>query len=142
MRTRFALVVGLLVCYVSVASAQVREEWVARYDGLASLGDVAGDIAVDKWGNVYVTGGIGETGCTVFEAEIGCTRGAWATFKYDTAGNKLWSAFFHGPANWADSATAVAVDSAGNVYVTGSMCMYAVTDLASYWCSGTEYTTI
>ena len=138
MRTRFALVLGLLVCYFGVASAQVREDWVARYDGLSSLGDGARDIAVDKWGNVYVTGGI----CDVFSSNFGCTNGVWATVKYDAAGNQLWSASYKGPAAWADFPAAITVDSAGNAYVTGSMCLYAVDDLVSLWCSGAEYTTI
>jgi DNA-binding beta-propeller fold protein YncE len=141
MRTRSALVLTLLVCYVGIASAQVREDWVIRHDGLASQGDGARHIAVDKWGNVYVTGGT----CTLIwigNPEFGCTTGAWTTLKYDADGNKLWSASYGGPANFAGSPAGVAVDSAGNVYVTGSMCLYAVFDWVSLWCSGSDYTTI
>lgn len=139
MRTKFALVVGLLACYVTVASAHVREEWVARRDGPVSQGDGARHIAVDTWGNVYVTGG----SCTAtWHDDFGCTGGAWTTLKYDAAGNELWSAAYGGPANFAGSPAAIAVDSAGNVYITGSMCMYAVFDWVSLWCSGSDYTTI
>ena len=37
-------------------SAQVTEEWVARYNGLGNDHDGAQDMAVESSGNVYVTG--------------------------------------------------------------------------------------
>jgi hypothetical protein len=83
--------------------------WVARYDGPAGLGDGAYAIATDGSGNVYVTGlsiGVG-------------TNFDYATIKYDSSGHELWVARYNGPGNGVDWAKAIAVDSSGNVYVTG-----------------------
>lgn len=42
------------------------------------------------------------------------------TAKYDAAtGNRLWTEFFNGPGNGDDRAASIAVDTAGNAYVTG-----------------------
>jgi hypothetical protein len=80
-------------------------EWVARYDRSPAHGsDTANAIAIDAAGNVYVTGGI-----TL------CQNGsAWATIKYDSAGQQQWVA-----THSDGQATAIAVDGSGNVYVTG-----------------------
>jgi len=82
----------------------------ARYDGPASLDDLAWAIALDSGGNVYVTGG----------SDDGVTSGDYATVKYNGAtGNQLWAARYNGPANGYDEAWAIALDSSGNVFITG-----------------------
>jgi streptogramin lyase len=63
---------------------------------------------VDPQGNAYVTGWI----------SVGLDVENYATIKYDTNGNRLWGARYDGPLH-GDRAEAVAVDSDGNVYVTG-----------------------
>ena len=83
--------------------------WVARYDGRDNSYDLATDIAVDASGNVYVTGGSYDS----------VTSNDYATIKYDTNGNQLWLARYNGPGNFSDSASAIAIDAGGNVYVTG-----------------------
>jgi uncharacterized delta-60 repeat protein len=85
--------------------------WVARYNGPANVGDGASAIALDKSGNVYVTGYCDSPGTTL-DAD-------WATIKYDSVGNQLWVARYNGPGNGQDSAGGIAVDASGNVYVTG-----------------------
>jgi uncharacterized delta-60 repeat protein len=93
----------------SFANAQVWEEWVALYNGPVNLDDEAKFLAVDADGNVYVTGvskGVG-------------SGNDYVTVKYDTDGDVLWVARYNGPGNGWDEAKSLAIDTEGNVYVTG-----------------------
>ena len=74
--------------------------------------DRATAIAVDAAGNVYVTGysAVGGTGFM---------RTDYATLKYDPNGNLQWKKRTNGAANSGERATSLALDSLGNVYVTG-----------------------
>ncbi|MFC2172124.1 SBBP repeat-containing protein, partial [Acidobacteriota bacterium] len=96
--------------YATVAyDADGNERWVARYNGPADNSDSATAIAVDGWRNVYVTGqskGVG-------------TETDYATVAYDFNGNERWIKRFDGPSSGSDLAYGLAVDSVGNVYVTG-----------------------
>jgi uncharacterized delta-60 repeat protein len=85
------------------------QQWVGRYAGPAHSLDTAMAIAVDGAGNVCVTGrspGVG-------------TGYDYATIKYSASGQEEWVARYNGPGNSDDAARAIAVDAAGNVYVTG-----------------------
>ena len=82
--------------------------WVARHDS-GTVYDFATDVEIDSSGNVIVTGRSFGT----------LTDYDYVTIKYDNNGNQLWLARYNGAGNQADYANALAVDSAGNVYVTG-----------------------
>jgi len=83
--------------------------WIARYGNPGV--DLARSIRVDGRGDVIVTG---------FSAGSG-TGNDYATVKYNgQTGQRLWVARYNGPANSGDGATALALDDAGNIYVTGS----------------------
>jgi hypothetical protein len=84
--------------------------WVARYDAGNSGDDEARGLGIDSLGNVYVTG-------TSFGGPA--SEEDYATVKYDSSGSQLWVARYDGPAGKGDYAAAIAVDSAGQVYVTG-----------------------
>jgi predicted house-cleaning NTP pyrophosphatase (Maf/HAM1 superfamily) len=107
----------------------VQEEWVARYDGPENA-NVATAIAIDGSGNVYVTG---------YSAGLD-TDSDYATIKYNASGTQEWVARYNGPGNYSDGAAAIAVDSSGNVYVTGTSASQTGYDYATvkYDASGAE----
>ncbi len=85
--------------------------WTDRYfgpDSVNSLNDYAQAIAVDDVGNVYITGWI----------RYGSTTDDFATVKYNSAGDIVWTAQYGDP-DASDYAYFIAVDHNGNVYVTG-----------------------
>jgi hypothetical protein len=84
-----------------------QQEWSAEYHGGANADEPAA-ISVDKAGNVYVTGST-ET----------CPGSDYLTLKYNSAGQEQWVARYYGPQEHLDAAKAIAIDNAGNVYVTG-----------------------
>jgi uncharacterized delta-60 repeat protein len=84
--------------------------WVARYGGPADGDDLAQSIAVDNWGDVYVTGW----------SEAADSGKDYVTLKYSSNGEQMWVARYDGPAHEDDSASGLALDSLGNIYVTGS----------------------
>jgi uncharacterized delta-60 repeat protein len=88
-------------------SATGQQQWVARYNGPGNTKDRAFAIAVDGSGNVYVTGDSGEGSPNLSD---------YVTVKYNSSGTQQWVARYN---NAYDYATALAVDAAGNAYVTG-----------------------
>jgi uncharacterized delta-60 repeat protein len=79
--------------------------WVRTYNGPGDYDDIANAIALDKNGNIYVTGlSFGDS-----------LYPQYVTIKYDSNGDILWiKRYGYG------TATAIAVDSLSNVYVTGT----------------------
>jgi hypothetical protein len=92
--------------------------WVRRYNGPANGGDYAEAIAVDIFGDVWVTGA----------SDGGSTNQDYVTIMYHRDGSTVWISRYDGEASADDGASAIKVDVSGNVYVAG----YS-------WGSGTSY---
>jgi uncharacterized protein (TIGR03437 family) len=98
---------------------------ISTYLGSAG-NEVARGVAIDGAGNIYVAGGTKSTAWStpgVFQRSYGGTAGfpfglgdAFVA-KFSPAGALLFLTYLGGPAE--DAASAIAVDSAGNAYVTG-----------------------
>ena len=101
------------------------EHWITRYQGPGNADDRATDIAVDKSGNVYVTGTSVGSG----------TSQDYATIKYNSNGGEQWVARYNRSENSSDFATALAIDDSANVFVTG----YSKSTSGVFNC---DYTTI
>ena len=84
--------------------------WTNRWNGPGNGNDFASAVAVDRSGNVVVTGQ---------SESSGRLTGNYATIKYSGAGVPRWTNYYNGPRNGDDYASAIAVDSSGNVFVTG-----------------------
>jgi len=84
--------------------------WERRYNGSGNNADTAYSVAVDTSGNVVVTGQSTGSG----------TGHDYYTAKYAAAdGTLLWEKRYNGTGNSDDTARRVAVDTNGNVVVTG-----------------------
>jgi hypothetical protein len=101
--------------------------WVARYNYIlfppqGTIERISVDtpysLAVDTSGNVYVAGSsVGLFYCLGTECWV---ETDYATIKYDASGNQVWVARYNGPGGFGDDvASALALDSSDNVYVTG-----------------------
>lgn len=85
--------------------------WTNRYNGPGNSIDSAKAIAVDASGDVLVTGS--SAALAGFPPNYD-----YLTIKYSSAGVALWTNRYQGPDS--DYAEAIAVDNAGNVFVTGA----------------------
>ena len=96
------------------------QQWVARYDGPASMNDMAVGIALDSLGYVYVTGS-SEGQASDF-----------VTIKYTPSGTQQWATRYNGPSDGNDSPLGIVLDKVRNVYVAGtSDTTGAATDLVT-----------
>jgi hypothetical protein len=100
-------------------------QWAKKIDG---TGDDRGNgVAVDAFGNVYVTGRYNTAAITVDSLTLATPLGLSAAYiiKYNTSGTAQWAKKIDGTGN--DLGMGVAVDVSGNVYVTGYYGTAAIT---------------
>lgn len=89
------------------------EQWVVRYNGNGVApynNDRAVDLAIDKNGNICVTG---QSGLTYFDYDL-------ITVKYDRSGIQQWVQRYDGPGHQGDQLRKIALDNSENIYVTGN----------------------
>ena len=100
------------------------QQWFARYGGLPNRGATAYSIAVDRFGNSYVTG----------YAPLAVVGGRYTIIKYNQAGVQVWVRIYYGAVSSASNVPySIKTDYEANVYVTGG----------SYFdTTGYDYTTI
>jgi len=100
--------------YATVAYSGVGEPlWTNRYSAEQDLVDSRpAAIAVDSNGKVFVTGALVPSSTNFYYD--------YFTLAYSVTGQRLWTNRYDGPANGDDRARAMAVDSSGNVFVTGA----------------------
>lgn len=86
------------------------QQWVNYFNSSTSADDLAAALCIDRVGNVYVTGY-----CTTTTSGNNIL-----TVKYSPIGGLQWARYYNGPANNDDIATAIAIDTLGNIVVVGS----------------------
>ena len=107
---------GLADVFLAMFTSAGAHMWSRRFGGASS--DIAESVAVDALGNVAAAG--------YFQGSVNFGGGPLASAggndifvaRYDANGNHLWSRQWGGASD--DRATGVAVDSLGNVIVTGT----------------------
>ena len=104
------LLLGLILVQPAAADLAV-EEWVVIHDGDFQGDDEAKVMALDSNEDIYVIG----------EEDVLSDADDLVTFKYNSDGGVVWSAF-HGDAAADDLyAKGLAVDGSGNVYISGDL---------------------
>lgn len=86
------------------------QQWLQTYNGPGNSDEDANSLVLDPQGNVYITG---------YSAGSGSDYD-YATIKYNSQGAQQWVQRYNGPGNSYDEARTVAIDTSGNVYVTGT----------------------
>ena len=118
-----------LLCFVTLFNLYSQEvEWVTQLDQTsAESGQVkVNAIATDKDGNIFITGnfeGVVDFNPSAAGGDLTSYYGSWYSedpyvAKYDANGNFLWAQHIVS-AQGLGAGNALAVDAAGNVYVSG-----------------------
>lgn len=85
------------------------EQWVSVYDGTDQLDDDARCMKVTGNGNVYIGG----------ESNAYADSSNCMLIKYNTLGNQIWDAIYHGTGGRSDGIRDLCVTQSGDIYVCG-----------------------
>jgi hypothetical protein len=118
----FGLLAVTLLFISNLSYAQLDVMWTGYHHDSTDGEDNAYSLFVDGSGNSYLTGRVNGTGSPVGGYEVG-------TVKYNSAGQKLWSATYNVTTSGTkDMGRAITVDNSGNVYVAAQ-----VDQTLNYW---------
>lgn len=85
------------------------QQWQVLYNGPGNGNDELNALAIDGFGNVYVTG----------KSTVSGIYHDMLTIKYNNGGMQQWLQTYNGSGNADDAANTIAVDSSGNIYAAG-----------------------
>ena len=106
MKIKTTLLLSIIfILFLNKTTAQ----WVNRYNGQGDYSDRFTSVQTDASGNVYLAGSTIRSG----------NNQDILVVKLDSNGNLIWQNIYNASASGADSALAITVDTAGNVYITG-----------------------
>ncbi|MFQ5335076.1 MAG: SBBP repeat-containing protein, partial [Flavobacteriales bacterium] len=88
---------------------QGNQSWIASYNGNGNAYDEGRAVAFDPSGNVYVAG----------YADMGSANYDYVLIKYNSSGLQQWVVTYNGTGNGFDEVYDLAVDVAGNAFITG-----------------------
>jgi hypothetical protein len=120
MNTNIKIILSILCLILSYnkSFSQPQTEWVQRFNSPGNYNDYVTDMAIDKSGNVYLTGYV----------QVNDTDQNFVTIKYNTQGIEQWARYYDGPDHREDKPVVIAVDDSGNVFVTGYSYSYSEFD--------------
>jgi len=85
-------------------------QWIQPLHRSETSNDLPRSIALDQTGNVYVSG----------SSYTSATNEDFLLVKYNASGDEQWSAIYNSQNNWHETLSAMALDSEGNAYLTGT----------------------
>ncbi|HRE11636.1 MAG TPA: SBBP repeat-containing protein, partial [Ignavibacteria bacterium] len=109
MKTILKIAVLSVLFITSVSFSQLVTK-VLQYNGPGNQVDKCAGITQDNFRYVYATG---------VSWGSNSTKEDYATIKFGEDGDFIWAVRYDGPGHNIDQATAITIDNAGNVYVTG-----------------------
>lgn len=101
--------IAFMLVMTSISFGQLVTK-VLSYNGPGNQIDKCTGIVQDNYGFVYATG---------TSMGTNSTKEDYATIKFGEDGDFVWAVRYDGPGHNIDNASAIAIDNAGNVYVTG-----------------------